>query len=1124
MKIVINEIVRTEYELPDSYFDYWKLNDEPKITTYSKRNTGVGGYFDPGKGSIALNEAMKELDPSHISFHEVSHLADYQMRRRMNDYLGITKHEERRLRDKKGEKIGEFTDVTPAGEDIMSFLIKDIPDAFYKTNDIIEAIISGQQPPAEEVAKALKELKEHESKFPSAYAMSNPAEYFAELASEASGMLSNTKGKNLGFDPSISDKFNKIFNKENIESFMGDITSYKYLRESIGPKKYIKGGGAVDTGLGFSLFGPKAPKKDLSKILFGPKPYKEKTFMDKMKELLFGKPMPPEVKAEIQKRVESGFAGSREKTIAERFKPQLFGPKLCGGGLLKNKYKAGGEVDEEADDPLWFKLLIGRPELRKYLKFFVKSNIQGVIGTGSGKKGTLPVSGPFGTAEIDPALASADDLRTLTPFLTGEALERFKMQTFGMGGIIRRKYQAGGQVKRYEQGPGGAIYEVDEQGNILRTVKQPAETGAGREVPVGGKTSFHEARPLPESFFNNKAYMAMQGEVDVEQPRVHPQDIAMFAEESATMTGRRFAEEARGLYRKRVEAAEKSRVRAAEIADMQRENREFMERDPRVREALRYPGLTGSTAELGLFNLDLDERTGLVGDAAIGKKYQSYYDLRELQYKGLKERIEKGELGFFQNIFKPAPGAFDKGLTVGYQPQVKKYFDERQRQKEALRSRLMESKPGEKVFDDAATIFGGTTAKALTMYDKLRRITSDPNFFSRYDEKQQSLFLSKLDEAGGLLSGPITSEKDREKLRQLLRNRTIDTAFMDLTGRDLSKAFTEKQHQAFKDIVERAKTAEDRKAAKQLMSGNVTEGVINDLLERGLLRKSDASFQTLQSIAARDISEEINAREKAKFAPKQSLTKYHTGGVVPTTGPIFAQAGEVILPRGFQEGGAVGDAAVLRSTTIKIDSSGIADEIAAQIKSAIEGTEIRIDEDAKVKVDVTDVVIPVDVGEAKVPVDTTDAKVSVDTTNVVIPIDDSSIDASAIGEAIASAIGTVKVDVSGSSVGADRFDQQSETISKLDDRILEIKESLDVKIKSAQTETLNSVRTEVIRQVESALNNITQDISKHENLISRFNSDLTLAKHSLGHRIEEVSRTASDGWTRANRPPTNTLI
>jgi len=261
-----------------------------------------------------------------------------------------------------------------------------------------------------------------------------------------------------------------------------------------------------------------------------------------------------------------------------------------------------------------------------------------------------------------------------------------------------------------------------------------------------------------------------------------------------------------------------------------------------------------------------------------------------------------------------------------------------------------------------------------------------------------------------------------------------------------------------------------------------------------------------------------------KRADGGSIPFFQSGGAITQSGPIYAHKGEVVIPKGgIQESPAA--TASLKDNTIKLEDDGLADKIADKIKEAIESSEIKIEEDAVVKVDVTDVSVPVDVGDAMVKVDTDNVTVKIDSEGVTIPVDVGTA-ASTIGSTITEALAKATVDVNVKStetggVGADSINLLSTAIESVDDRLLAVKDNLETQLVSIKSEIGSTIQTNIAAQVEAAMTRIQQDVNEHTNKLSHVNSQIKSFEHQTDHRLREVDRVARDAQNLAQRPPTH---
>lgn len=244
----------------------------------------------------------------------------------------------------------------------------------------------------------------------------------------------------------------------------------------------------------------------------------------------------------------------------------------------------------------------------------------------------------------------------------------------------------------------------------------------------------------------------------------------------------------------------------------------------------------------------------------------------------------------------------------------------------------------------------------------------------------------------------------------------------------------------------------DNRRAKQAVNKLSSMGVANpeDMIEYGY---ADGGL----------VSKKSKAMEKLNSMLNRSAEVMHNGGIVHNDGLVFAQRGELFIPKGFASGGLVEgggskSVALASSASLKIDASDILDKLES-IELKVEDKELKIEnkvlkvEDKTFKVDAG--AISIDVGEAS-------AKLK---------------------EAISSALSrSVKVEVSGSggSVGADKIDQLSMAVSKVSDRLVAVKNELDNKIKIAGS---NNETIDIDRKISSAVNNKISEVNKDMNEI-----------------------------------------
>ena len=257
--------------------------------------------------------------------------------------------------------------------------------------------------------------------------------------------------------------------------------------------------------------------------------------------------------------------------------------------------------------------------------------------------------------------------------------------------------------------------------------------------------------------------------------------------------------------------------------------------------------------------------------------------------------------------------------------------------------------------------------------------------------------------------------------------------------------------------------------------------------------------------------------EKLNKVLNRSAEVMHNGGIVHSDGLVFAQQGEMFIPKKFASGGLVNsestNSVALGSASFKIDASDILDKLES-IELKVEDKELKVEnrtlkvedkvlkiEDRKVSVDIPDMVevkkpdwkIEVDKTTLpKVVVDKPDWKVQVEVPREQIKLSvDVSEAATRLKDAISSALDrNIKVSINNpnNSVGSDKLDQVAAAVSKVNDRIIAVKNEIEGKIKivGGNNETLD-----IDRKVATAV----------ENKIMEFNRDLNDIRNSVGNAL-----------------------
>ena len=228
-------------------------------------------------------------------------------------------------------------------------------------------------------------------------------------------------------------------------------------------------------------------------------------------------------------------------------------------------------------------------------------------------------------------------------------------------------------------------------------------------------------------------------------------------------------------------------------------------------------------------------------------------------------------------------------------------------------------------------------------------------------------------------------------------------------------------------------------------------------------------------------------------ATKRSAYVKHNGGVIPRTGLVFAEGGEVILPKvqKFAAGssgpvGLEGASYKVEIPKIKVDAEELINELNSIILKvedktlAVEDTVLAV-EDKVIKVDVPDS-IQVEQPDWKVAVDvpTDTIQVTIDATNAATTISDS----------IKNALNTtIKVETTGTTnaVGGDRLNEVAQAIASVNDKVIGLsREVASVKMlgnTGANNETIDIDR-KVNSIVDTKLAGVNRNLDELRNAVS----------------------------------------
>jgi hypothetical protein len=666
-----------------------------------------------------------------------------------------------------------------------------------------------------------------------------------------------------------------------------------------------------------------------------------------------------------------------------------------------------------------------------------------------------------------------------------------------------------------------------------------------------------------ESFLRNKAYAVGRGETDPENVLFKDLAKAKFGVTTRQKTGRRFAGE---LSKDLSERFPLGDFNTDVLAEQLAKDKQTAKLDPKMRDLLRFPGL--KEAPEG-FNMTFDRETDVVSGKGLGIGVQSYYDLKEFQYKDMKRAMSAGKL----SLPTIAPGFVS---TAGEDPTTKDIFKRKEIQKEVLRKRLLQPSRTDLREETDFTpdseqilqVFGRDTQILYDLQSKLKYLHENtPGGLKSVEQRKDSDLYSKYTKVTDLLKkGPLGKE-DLSFVSGLIRDKELSTEVFKLREETEKKQFGLAISPRMAYMISPKMFGEYKKAresgdgsvgfAAQLFFGNKlaegnnlkkvfdsTRGSVQEQNKLELFFKQFASkFSTDElrkinsNVRIQEIVEQLRkkdpksaglkAHEYAKDATSafQSMPVMHAGGEVRKTGPIFAQKGELVLPRGFADGGFVDDttsSAILKEGAIKIQDDGIAETIADKITAALENTKVDIKEDAKVGVDIGDVKVPVDVGDVKIGVDLAGVTVPVDTSDVSIGIDVTAA-ASTLEQSITRAISSASVDVkttsSTQSVGADKIDEVATSVRDVQDKVFTLRGEMESELETLRGASVNSgtLRAEVENVVNVAMGRIEQDVNDQANIISNLTSKVTRTEQRLDVKIDTANARALDAQNFATR-------
>jgi TP901 family phage tail tape measure protein len=295
----------------------------------------------------------------------------------------------------------------------------------------------------------------------------------------------------------------------------------------------------------------------------------------------------------------------------------------------------------------------------------------------------------------------------------------------------------------------------------------------------------------------------------------------------------------------------------------------------------------------------------------------------------------------------------------------------------------------------------------------------------RRNEKNQRVFDDENMPAYGLAESILTRGRKAKYDKRLgVENSTIvfqtdPRLFMEFYKRESAGLLTSAEREAYQSKMERAKgnvgdegvTASTSTAVTNTKTDKEKDKLL-EYIKQNKQEKLDASGFDVEGPSSRitesmplleqlsrgktvtlaDIVDKISKKEISNFANKdtgffESLLKlfnfkpdrennnsvpvFHNGGIVQRTGLVFAEGGEVIIPKKLATGGNDFTPGVLSfdKPVMKLDTDGLLEAL-DNVKLGVETTKLSVD-----------------VGTATVPVEVGDAKVGVDTGGVTVGID-----------------------------------------------------------------------------------------------------------------------------------------
>ena len=854
----------------------------------------------------------------------------------------------------------------------------------------------------------------------------------------------------------------------------------------------LKDGALVDTGLGFSLYGPRGGEKDkkqldLSSVLFGPKQYKEKTFMEKAKEFLFGKPMTPEIKEELKKRIEASKEidrQTREKAIA-----RLFGPKtpeeFAQGGLIRGRYQAGGGARKFVE--------INGEIYEETEKGLVKRNYGGVY-TRDTKTGKLTDLGPA---------------------VPRQRVEGIKpgMDIFHPGALIKEPGQD------YPRGP--------EASNFRTKVLTPNELKTG--APEGFSPEDRKARAKAIEMAKSEAVRKRARKAAADDPNIRYDEATNKVWVRDEKTGKWLPKAYQSYDDMRTVQAI---VQGRNIGEYLAKSEVAGEAEKRTIERqlgeLLKPGMTAKDYE--------KDRAKFMAGQIKG----SPYDTIQNQAKELKSKYDYIIANNKDTVLAAQEQLTLLGKLAQEDPssdKVKEYIANRH---DTKLSKLYEEDPKAALnlavdqarqhnFLNKYIAISKLTNKGalsdredLDTLGKLLKDTSVPILYSKMKAETAKAEFS-LPAGINPYNAFLQSPKAMVALKEALRAKPRDEFLINKLKEKIASNYGAGPEEIRSFFESQTNKQEAMSFFDTLRPGSEVSPLDYVLGKFKLLRNvlsvvtskgTEKEEKEAEKSAAQAVSEKFD-KEKKKYKSAAEIGDamfpvMHSGGTVQKTGPIFAEAGEVVIPKKFAEGG-IADAA-LRGGSIKVDVSSdlaaqfkaaadeAANNLASTVKSMLDGVELKV-EDVELKVE--DKTFPVE-----------DKTFEIESTTIKV-------DASAAASAIQAAIESAKVQVTGGgAVGADEAKELSTAITDVKDQLIAVKTDLsdEIRIIKDESVTKDSLKAEVVGSINDAMTRVQNDITINKDGIASIRTELTRLRATTESKFAANRQLAQEALNFSTRP------